>query len=90
VSRPELRSGEELAVRLQQWLNAQEGERFEFKEAKNRSSFDDLTKYCCALANEGGGRVILGVADTPCSRHQGIPSARRRPPVPHGEDPAAN
>jgi len=48
---------------LQQWLKAQEGERFEFKEAKNRFSFDDLTKYCCALANEGGGRVILGVAD---------------------------
>ncbi len=48
---------------LQQWLQAQEGERSEFKEAKNQFSFDDLAKYCCALANERGGKVILGVTD---------------------------
>ncbi|NLG83535.1 MAG: transcriptional regulator [Firmicutes bacterium] len=49
--------------RLEQWLQAQEGERLEFKEAKNQFSFDNLAKYCCALANEGGGKVILGVTD---------------------------
>lgn len=48
---------------LQEWMSAQEGERLEFKEAKNRFPFDDLVKYCCAIANEGGGKVILGVTD---------------------------
>jgi len=72
MSGPESGNGVETVAQLQQWLNvvelqqllkAQEGERFEFKEAKMRFSFDELTKYCCALANEGGGRVILGVTD---------------------------
>ncbi|MFO0845843.1 MAG: ATP-binding protein [Gemmataceae bacterium] len=49
---------------LEQWMKAKEGERFEFKEAKTSDSdFDRLARYCCALANEGGGRVILGVTD---------------------------
>lgn len=44
------------------WLSQPEGRHLEFKEAKNQ--FDrvhDLPKYCCALANEGGGALILGV-----------------------------
>lgn len=40
-----------------------ETENLEFKEAKNRYDFDELTKYCCALANEGGGSILLGVTD---------------------------
>ncbi len=44
-------------------LKAKEGENFEFKEAKNNLHFETLAKCCCALANEGGGRVILGVTD---------------------------
>jgi len=48
---------------LDKWINSTEGEHFEFKEAKNRFSFDKLAKYCCALANEGGGKMILGVTD---------------------------
>jgi ATP-dependent DNA helicase RecG len=40
-----------------------EGENLEFKEAQNRFSFDDLARYCAALANEGGGKIILGVSD---------------------------
>lgn len=44
-------------------MNALEGERLEFKEAKNRYDFTELTHYLCALANEGGGRVLLGVTD---------------------------
>ncbi len=40
-----------------------EDERLEFKEAKNRYDFGELCRYCVALANEGGGRIILGVSD---------------------------
>ena len=41
-----------------------ESQHLEFKEAK--SSFDkgDLRDYCVALANEGGGFLLLGVSDT--------------------------
>lgn len=42
-----------------------EDEHVEFKEAKNRFDFEELVAYCVALANEGGGRMILGVADKP-------------------------
>lgn len=48
---------------VNQWLDALEGERFEFKEAKRSFEFDDLVRYLCALANEGGGRVLLGITD---------------------------
>ena len=47
------------------WMNAREGERLEFKEAKSHFHFEKLAKYCVALANEGGGRMILGVTDKP-------------------------
>ncbi|HET6385158.1 MAG TPA: ATP-binding protein [Armatimonadota bacterium] len=40
-----------------------EGERLEFKEAKTRYDFEALVRYCVALANEGGGKMILGVSD---------------------------
>lgn len=40
-----------------------EGENLEFKEAKTRYSFDELARYCAALANEGGGKVVLGVTN---------------------------
>src|SRR5208282_1514979 len=30
--------------------------------------FDKLVKYCAALANEGGGSIILGVTDKPPRR----------------------
>lgn len=50
-------------------LNADsEHERLEFKEAKAQFNFDAGKKsvlgYCIALANEGGGKLILGVADS--------------------------
>ena len=48
---------------LMQWLSEPEGVRLEFKEARNRYDFDKLVQYCVALANEGGGKVILGVTD---------------------------
>ena len=40
-----------------------ENEHLEFKEAGNRFDFELLVKYCVAMANEKGGRVILGVTD---------------------------
>ncbi len=48
---------------LETWLQSKEGEQLEFKAATNNFHFEKLAKYCCALANEGGGRVILGVSD---------------------------
>jgi len=45
------------------WLNTKEDEHLEFKEAKEHFDFENLVKYCVALANEGGGRMILGVTD---------------------------
>lgn len=53
----------EMPPRLQQILDGLEGEHFEFKEWKTKDDFDGLTKYACALANEGGGKIVLGVAD---------------------------
>jgi len=52
-----------LVAHLHAWMKDVEGERFEFKEAKQRYPFEKLAKYCCALANEDGGRIILGVTD---------------------------
>lgn len=48
---------------LQQWLDEPEGTKLEFKEAKHNYHFDKLVEYCVALANEGGGKIILGVTD---------------------------
>lgn len=48
---------------LQHWLAEPEGTRLEFKEAKQNYHFEKLVEYCVALANEGGGKIILGVTD---------------------------
>lgn len=48
---------------LQHWLTEPEGVRLEFKEAKQGYQFDKLVAYCVALANEGGGKIVLGVTD---------------------------
>jgi ATP-dependent DNA helicase RecG len=45
-----------------------ENEHIEFKEAKNSFRFEKLVDYCVALANEGGGRIVLGVTDKPPRR----------------------
>lgn len=50
------------------WLVEREGERLECKEAKSRFSYDELEEYCAAIANEGGGRIVLGVTDKPPRR----------------------
>lgn len=42
-----------------------EHKRLEFKEAKTQFDNRKLYEYCVALANEGGGHLLLGVADKP-------------------------
>ena len=44
-------------------LEAQEGERVQFKEAKNRFDFGEAAQCCCALANCGGGKLVFGITD---------------------------
>jgi len=48
---------------IARWLAEPEGERLEFKTAQNNYHFERLVEYCVALANEGGGKIILGVSD---------------------------
>lgn len=48
---------------VEELLKAREDEHLEFKEAKNQYDYDKLAKYCSALANEGGGKIVLGVTD---------------------------
>src|SRR5712691_10361144 len=48
---------------LQEWMAGKEGEHCQFKEAKNRYDFEEAVKYCVALANQGGGQLVLGVTD---------------------------
>lgn len=50
-------------AQIDAWLEAKEDEHLEFKEAKNRYDFEKLVKYCAALANEGGGKFVLGISD---------------------------
>ncbi len=48
------------------WRNVKsETQNLEFKEAKNQYDTKKLFKYCVALANEGGGFLVLGIADKP-------------------------
>ncbi|MCL2821524.1 MAG: ATP-binding protein, partial [Oscillospiraceae bacterium] len=44
-------------------LEAPEGENYQFKEAKNRFSYTEALKICCALSNCGGGKLVLGITD---------------------------
>jgi len=55
-------------AQLQAWMIAPEDEHLEFKEAKQNFHFEKLVKYCAAMANEGGGKMILGVTDRPPRR----------------------
>ena len=51
---------------VNQWLaEPSEHRHLEFKEAKNDFSRSDLCKHCVALANAGGGHLVLGVTDKP-------------------------
>ncbi len=45
------------------WLDANEDEHLEFKEARQQFDLAKLMEYCIALANEGGGKLFLGITD---------------------------
>ncbi|MGH8502945.1 MAG: ATP-binding protein [Gammaproteobacteria bacterium] len=48
------------------WRQApSEHQRLEFKEAKTQFDNERLYGHCVAIANEGGGHLLLGVADKP-------------------------
>ncbi|SLE83255.1 Divergent AAA domain [Mycobacteroides abscessus subsp. bolletii] len=48
---------------IAQQLNLDEDRQLEFKEARNNFSTESLEKYCCALANVGGGKIFFGITD---------------------------
>lgn len=48
---------------LQQLMSREEDEHLEFKEAKRTFPLEKLAKYCVALANERGGKLVLGVTN---------------------------
>lgn len=48
---------------VEELLNAPEGENLEFKEAKTRFDSNEAARYCCALSNCGGGKLILGITN---------------------------
>ena len=51
-------------AQVDQWRKApSENHELEFKEAKTQFDNQKLYGYCVAIANEGGGRMILGVAN---------------------------
>jgi predicted HTH transcriptional regulator len=53
-------------AQIDTWRQAPtEHQRLEFKEAKKHFDTHRLAEYCVALANEGGGVLLLGVADSP-------------------------
>lgn len=45
--------------------SASETQSLEFKEARTQYDTNKLRRYCVAIANEGGGYLVLGVADKP-------------------------
>lgn len=51
--------------KLRRLMDSKEDEHLEFKKAKNSYEFEELVKYCVALANEGGGWMVLGVTNKP-------------------------
>lgn len=54
---------------LDRWLvKPAESEQLEFKEAKTQFDTTKLLQYCAALANEGGGHLVLGVTNKPPRR----------------------
>ncbi|MBI4332980.1 MAG: putative DNA binding domain-containing protein [Chloroflexi bacterium] len=67
---------------FQALLVAPEGSRTEFKSASGGFDFERLIKYCVALANEGGGLIILGVTD---KRPRQVVGTRAFPEPGHSE-----
>jgi len=53
-------------AQIDRWRQVRsEDENIEFKEAKKQIHFDDVCRYCVAIANEGGGHFVLGMTNSP-------------------------
>ena len=53
-------------AQLDHWLRVpRESQNLEFKQATSQYDTQKLFRYCVAIANEGGGQLILGVTDAP-------------------------
>ena len=48
---------------IDELLNANEGEHYQFKEWKAKDDLREAARICCALANCGGGKLVLGISD---------------------------
>ena len=48
---------------IDELLDAAEGEYYQFKEWKSKDDLREATKICCALANCGGGKFVIGITD---------------------------
>lgn len=57
-------------------MKCAENEHIEFKEAKEQIDTRDVIDYCVALANEGGGNLILGVSNKKPRRIVGSKACR--------------
>ncbi|MEJ8284539.1 ATP-binding protein [Curtobacterium citreum] len=60
-------------------LGLREGTRLEFKAAASSYDTDKAISYCAALANEGGGYLILGVTDKIPRNVNGTPAITNPP-----------
>ncbi len=60
---PVLAKREITAAVIEAWLEQHESSDLEFKAARDDFSSDSLCKYCCGIANAGGGYLVLGVTD---------------------------
>lgn len=77
-------------AQISQWLaEPSEHRRLEFKEAKSSFSRSRLCKYCVALANAGGGHLILGVTDEPPRRVTGANAFAGNPAAIKHDRPSA-
>ncbi len=58
------RKTDDAGKRLEGLIRGEEDEHAEFKEAKSQFDFKKLLNYCIALANERGGKLVLGVTNS--------------------------
>jgi ATP-dependent DNA helicase RecG len=49
---------------IEEWMSSTEDEHIEFKEARSSFNSDKLMRYCVAIANERGGKLVLGITDS--------------------------
>ena len=53
----------ETRISIEELLEENEGEFCQFKEWKNKGDYDKTVQICSAIANRGGGKLVLGVTD---------------------------